>query len=87
MSDAELIRSPGAWARWPVLPVKRMSDEKPASDQDLGVIVESAGEKVTVYEINMYELPVPLSRRALNELPHTVYDDAEAAIEDGWVVD
>ena len=82
--DLEGMKNPDIWPQWPVLPVKRHSDEKGI---EVGLIVEkdmkSPVESI-VYLNNMFSLK---SWEDLDKMPNLKYESFEALQADGWVVD
>ena len=82
--DLEGMKNPSSWPRWPVLPVKRHTEERGIevgilAEQDMTIPVEPV-----VYQTNMIGLK---TWKDVFDAPQLRYDSFEALIADGWVVD
>jgi hypothetical protein len=82
--DLDMLKSPGRWSAWPVLPVKR---DVGADFPELGLVVENVATRPVVYIQNLFSLkPGPLGPQVTGCVEH-VYATLEAMLADGWVVD
>lgn len=83
---AAMIRDPGQWPKWPLLPVV---NRKPVGMPDGGVLI--AGDPTnTVYRINLWSVPSGVVKDTIvnnPDIPRTTYDSIEAMLQAGWEVD
>lgn len=77
-----LILNPDEWPVWPFLPVKRKDSS--LENKNLGFLVDEHKKdgKLTVYHGMLFNTPMKLK-----ELPKSTYDDVDALLADGWVID
>jgi len=101
--DIGMILAPGGWPQWPVLPVRQASTGAADGWGRMGVILAYdrgyAKGRIVVWETNMFQVPTKdytnengrvhkvVDWEALEAIPHHVYKDAEAVVDDGWMVD
>lgn len=87
--DAQMIRSPGLWPRWPVLPVKKPGFWEDQSGKKMGVIFDEPRDKGwRIIHVNLYAvgtMPEEKWKKVCSEA--TRYESLEALLADGWVVD
>lgn len=80
-----MIESPDDWPLWPKLPLVRRPYDP--SRPDAGFMVP--GRPKRVYLCNIYMIPT--TARTYGDLdkqvPYKDYTDADAILDDGWVVD
>lgn len=83
----KMIQSPADWPRWPVLPLVRRPlpmDGRPSE----GIIFAVKDHMTTVYYGNIVKLKGATIKEAMESCDgHHVYPDAEAIVDDGWIVD
>lgn len=77
--DKEMILSEGLWPNWPLLPVKRPSDDF----YECGLIW--AGDVTTVVIANLFQLP--LTPEQVGSVRTYEYGSVDDLLADGWVVD
>lgn len=88
MSDLDMMKNPGLWPQWPVLPVKRYRER--GQMPDCAVLIDAGEPQPTVFQINPYDIPAgDLRENIINnpKVKHTKYDTLEALMADGWMVD
>lgn len=77
--DAEMMRRPNLWPRWPVLPLKRRSAE--TGFPETGMLVEASDVPLTTVLVGtIFDADV-------FALPRKEYESADAIVADGWIVD
>jgi hypothetical protein len=86
----DMISDPDKWPRWPFLPLKRiLPDLNPPRNFVFGIVFD--GERgsdqagFTVRFANIFHMPQTLEE--YQQLNYCFYRDADALIDDGWVVD
>lgn len=91
--DREFILNPVLWPRWPLLPLKRRNDKNPPFDCGLLIAVDPAKGKLatTVFCAYLFGLQ---NGKTIKELlidnpnvERIEYDNVDALLADGWVVD
>lgn len=84
--DLKLMKDPTSWAVWPILPVKKISDN--GDMPEFGFLLATG--KPVVYLKNMFDLQ-DLGIRTVKEISEKVegkeYPNFEDIIRDGWIVD
>jgi hypothetical protein len=91
MEDREMILRPVEWPRWPTLPVKRFVEH----ELKCGFIVaehSDPAKPVTIYESSIYNLPNGCKTwgdvlAGIPEEKRRRYDNVDAMLADGWMVD
>ena len=77
----DTFKAPGTWPCWPFLPVKRRKQDH--SMPDCGLMIEQEGTvPPRVYLRGLYEKDPPLDKA-----PQENFDNFEALLDAGWVVD
>ena len=84
--DLKLIKDPKSWHRWPILPVKKITNkgERP----EFGFLL--AIGKPIVYLKNMYDLidfGVTTVKEIMEKVEGKEYPSFESIVDDGWIVD
>lgn len=75
-----MIRTPDDWPLWPVLPMKRRSQD--GTWPEMGFIVDHRGTE-TIWLGTIYEINTILKADG----PKKVYESAEDLVADSWIVD
>jgi len=78
------ISTPEDWPMWPVCPIKRSGKN---GGLETGFLVAWEGRLTTVFDGNIFELGKGTFDEVFGPLPQKQYDNHEAILDDGWVVD
>ena len=81
LTDLEMMQESAAWPAYPLLPLKRYPNKH--SEAELGILWQGCGP--TVYRCSMFHLPETPEESAA--LPTIKYENFEALVNDGWVID
>ncbi len=81
MNDKEFIQNSNDWPNWPVLPVKR-SNSKVVFGIECGIILDSNKNEVIHHSIT-----TGITSESLHKAPVHSYENLDALLSDGWVVD
>lgn len=79
--EAHMIKMEPGWPRWPLLPMKNISQE----DRPVGVLV--SGRLTTVYLKNLWDFESGQLGPQLEDVPTVNYESVEAMVRDGWIGD
>lgn len=81
----KMMESPADWPRWPVLPVKRRSqDPDNPGLPEVGIMTPGSWN---VYRMNMLQLQTGSLTEQLRATDAIEYPDVLAVLDDGWRVD
>jgi hypothetical protein len=81
-----MMRTPDKWPRWPVLPIKRYNPDHHGTECAVMFAVE--GYLTTVFLGYLIEAKGPTIADAMACYPNRLkYDDYDAILDDGWIVD
>ena len=84
--DVKLMKDPLSWYRWPILPVKKISDD--GGRPEFGFLL--AIGKPIVYLRNMYDLMdlgVTTVKEIMEKIEGKEYPSFDSVVDDGWIVD
>ncbi len=84
--DLKLIKDPLLWRKWPILPVKKISDN--GEIPKFGFLL--AIGKPIVYLTNMYDLQdlgITTVKEIMEKVDSKEYPNFESIVDDGWIVD
>jgi hypothetical protein len=83
----KMMENPDLWPVWPVLPVKRHTND--SSWPETGVIMAVKDWMTTVCILNMFSIPSGTSVLEVRKMASKeyMYDSVDALLDDGWVVD
>lgn len=83
--EITMMKTPDHWPRWPILPVKRSGHI--LEPFGCGIMVASADCALHIYDIDMFLLQSGPLGPQLDAVEHKEYQDYDAILDDGWVVD
>lgn len=84
--DLTLMKDPTLWARWPILPVKKIPDN--GEMPEFGFLLATG--KPIVYIKNMYDLQdmgITTVKDVMEKVEGKEYPNFKGIIDDGWIVD
>lgn len=84
--DLDMMKNPGKWYQYPILPVKRV--KKSENVPEFGLLLPI--KNPVVYLVNMWDLRdlgIRSSADIMNKVKPIAYKSFEAILDDGWVVD
>jgi hypothetical protein len=83
--DADMMRDPDQWPRWPVLPLKKPS---PRSFPEFGFLYSRSAKGNLPEPVTLYKGAIlDVAKKPLNEIPQEQFETIEKLREAGWVVD
>lgn len=89
--DRKFMQNPNQWPNWPVLPVKRYTPG--AVGPGCGFILAVENHMTVVFDGMIFDPRATeaatgaIQARDLSTVPHHKYDDVDALLDDGWMVD
>lgn len=84
--DLDMMKNPGKWCRYPVLPIKRV--DKSGGEPEFGLLLPI--KNPVVYLVNMWDLGdmgLKDTVDIMKKVKSIVYTSFEAILDDRWVVD
>ncbi len=84
--DLSMMKNPGKWSRYPILPIKRVN--KSGGMPEFGLLLPI--KNPVVYLVNMWDLGdlgIKTVADIMSKVKSISYDSFEAILDDGWVVD
>lgn len=86
--EIEYLSDPARWLAWPLAPVKRSKNYE-TNQSDCGIVVaeDRVNGKFRVWIKNLWALEKGPLMPQLESCEAILYDNLEALVQDGWMVD
>lgn len=84
-ADLKMMKDPGDWACWPLLPMKRVEEH---GDTSVGFLMATGKSKLYLRNfMDLPELGIKSAKEVDEKIPAKEYASFEDILKDGWLVD
>jgi len=81
----KMMRDPGSWGLWPILPMKKLGEHGPNM---FGFMLATGKPKLYLRNfLDLQDIGIQTAKEADEKIRAKEYASFEAMIDDGWIVD